>query len=261
VTKLIYIGGFGRSGSTLIEYLLSENPAVIACGEVLSALHASFSKNKCTCGRLTKDCPVWSTFKNDPSKCEGWSHQDLTLALFRQLATGSIMVDSSKTTWGSSFAPFALVSELSDDFRLIHLVRDPRAVCWSALKKAARAKKIIRSKSLFCGATLLHWWLANLSSELFGLMHASQYSRVRYEELVRLPRVVISQLLPCGNYKLEVSGGGTNRHQLYGNRMRRSKLSIDSLKEDSDWMTEMPSGLQLLAYILSWPLNVKYGYR
>jgi hypothetical protein len=38
VTKLVYIGGYGHSGSTLLEYLLAASPKVIACGEVASVL-------------------------------------------------------------------------------------------------------------------------------------------------------------------------------------------------------------------------------
>jgi hypothetical protein len=38
VTKLVYIGGYGHSGSTLLEYLLAASPKVVACGEVASVL-------------------------------------------------------------------------------------------------------------------------------------------------------------------------------------------------------------------------------
>jgi len=33
VPRLIYIGGYGHSGSTLLEYLLAASPEVVACGE------------------------------------------------------------------------------------------------------------------------------------------------------------------------------------------------------------------------------------
>ena len=38
VTKLVYIGGYGHSGSTLLEYLLAASPEAVACGEVASVL-------------------------------------------------------------------------------------------------------------------------------------------------------------------------------------------------------------------------------
>ena len=38
MTKLVYIGGYGHSGSTLLEYLLAASPETVACGEVASVL-------------------------------------------------------------------------------------------------------------------------------------------------------------------------------------------------------------------------------
>jgi hypothetical protein len=34
VTKLVYIGGFGQSGTTLFEFLMTTSPDVVACGEI-----------------------------------------------------------------------------------------------------------------------------------------------------------------------------------------------------------------------------------
>ena len=59
MTRLVYIGGYGHSGSTLLEYLLAASPEVIACGEVASVRRERGRKAKCTCRRDIKDCPVW----------------------------------------------------------------------------------------------------------------------------------------------------------------------------------------------------------
>jgi hypothetical protein len=48
VPRLIYIGGYGRSGSTLLEYLLAASPQVDACGEVASVLRDRGRKKTCT---------------------------------------------------------------------------------------------------------------------------------------------------------------------------------------------------------------------
>ena len=37
--RVIYIGGYGHSGSTLLESLLTASPDVIGCGEVVGALY------------------------------------------------------------------------------------------------------------------------------------------------------------------------------------------------------------------------------
>jgi hypothetical protein len=45
MTKLVYIGGFGRSGSTLLEVLMAANPEVVACGQVGLFSRRSLTKN------------------------------------------------------------------------------------------------------------------------------------------------------------------------------------------------------------------------
>jgi hypothetical protein len=264
VTKLIYIGGYGRSGSTLLEYLLSANPTVAACGEVSSALGRLHRKEKCTCGQL-RNCPVWGSFRENASKLQGWTHRELTLALLGQLSTEyAVMVDSSKTTWGSTTAPFGFRRALGEDFRLVHIIRDPRAVYWSALKKAISEDKVRGSRSLHW-STLFGWWTANLACELFGWMYPDQYVRLRYEDLARSPRDVINGLLSCisvnGECSFESLGTGRNRHQFRGNRMRSRPLSLESIKEDVTWQANMPAPTRRLAFLLSWPLRLRYGYR
>lgn len=137
MTRLVYIGGYGRSGSTLLEYLLTANPAIAACGEVASVLKKRpRKKKKCTCGRLIGQCPVWG-FLDLSSSHAAWGHAKLTLALVENSAHRyAAMVDFSKTSWGSLTAPFSLQRRLGQRFQLLHVVRNPSAVCWSAVKRA-----------------------------------------------------------------------------------------------------------------------------
>jgi hypothetical protein len=264
LTKLVYIGGYGHSGSTLAEYLMTASPQVIASGEVASASRESIQKEWCTCGELTESCPIWSSFVVDPLRSRRWKHQDLTIALLESVADRyAVLIDSSKTAWHSTAAPFALRRRLGDDFQLVHIVRDPRAVSWSALKKAERRGET-RSGPLQCIFTTLGWWTANLACELFGLIYPRQYVRLSYEEMVRAPcdamSTVLEMVLPGGGYDFESLGMGGNRHQLYGNRMRSRRLSLNVIKEDQAWRTDMPASYRHLVEALSWPLQERYGY-
>jgi len=95
VTKLVYIGGYGHSGSTLLEYLLAASPEVVACGEVGSVLRERRRKSKCTSGRETGDCPVWGRLLASPALLDGMSHEDLALALLAQdRGAHALLVDS-----------------------------------------------------------------------------------------------------------------------------------------------------------------------
>jgi hypothetical protein len=79
---------------------------------------------------------------------------------------------------------------------LLHLTREPVAVCWSALKQKKRQHGAVHKKSfldaLRCGWIVLGWSIANLSCELFRKLYPRQYVHLRYEDLARSP------VEPCG---------------------------------------------------------------
>jgi hypothetical protein len=48
----MYIGGYGHSGSTLLEYLLAASPEIVACGEVSSVLRERGRQRPLTAGAM-----------------------------------------------------------------------------------------------------------------------------------------------------------------------------------------------------------------
>jgi hypothetical protein len=112
--------------------------------------------------------------------------------------------------------------------------------------------------------TLLGWWIANLSCELFAWLYPSQYLRARYEDFAYDPRTALDTLfnvvLPDQLWQLAEIGMSDNRHQLYGNRMRRQRLLFSDVRIDIRWKSEMPRAYRQLIAILTWPLRAKYGY-
>jgi hypothetical protein len=267
VTKLVYIGGYGHSGSTLLEYLLAANPKVVACGEVASVLRERGRKVKCTCGRQVTLCPVWGPLLASTETLDGMTHERLARALLAQDGGAhAILIDSSKTAWHSAAVPFRLAKELGRDFRLVHLVRDPRAVSWSAVKKSGRrgTRPLMPLRS---GSAALGWWVANLACEQFGRAYPDRYVRVRYEDLARAPaetmRGLFAEILPGSpgsEWRADNIGGSGNRHQLYGNRMRSASLSLAEVKEDTGWARDMPGAYRWLVSALTAPLRRRYGY-
>jgi len=267
MTKLAYIGGYGHSGSTLLEYLMTFNAAVAACGEVVSAIRKG-RKEKCTCGKVAKDCPVWSVRFKSSARDDGWTHQDLLLALLENVSADcAVMIDSSKTARGAAATPFRMRRKLGANFLLIHNIRDPRGVCWSVLKQATRKAK--RERRSLPNSTMLYavsaagWWASNLSCELFGWLYPDQYVRVRYEDLTRLPQRVLNDLygsLLLESQSLMAAAPNGNRHQLHGNRMRHKELSLPEIKEDGAWRSEMPPLDRRIVSYLTFPLRRRYAY-
>jgi hypothetical protein len=269
VTKLIYIGGYGHSGSTLLEYLMTGCPAVMACGEVSSCIRERAGKQRaCSCGRVATDCPVWSFFFASDDATP-WSHVRLASALAgRAEGHYSAIVDSSKTAWGSLGAPFRMKRKFGSEFILVHLVREPAAVCWSVFKqKNLRAERLGRRLPRYattCGWTALGWWFANLSCELFGRMHPRQYICLRYEDLARSPATTLpalfEQLLPNAPWHFGEAQTPDNRHQLHGNNARFRALKIEDVREDCKWKTEMPVKYAKMVASLTHLLRLRYGY-
>ena len=263
MATLIYIGGYGRSGSTLLEYLMTANPKLVACGEVASCLRTT-RKSRCTCRQPVKECPVWDLFFSPSSQASGWTHRNLTLALLEHVSGDyQLMVDSSKTAWASMGMPFRLKQRLGQNFHLIHIVRDPRAVCWSLIQ-GERKSPALYHRTLRCVSSTIGWYLANLGCEFFRLFYSAQYVRVRYEDLARSPDEVLqklfSRLLPDIPWDPEAIGNNNNRHQLHGNRMRKRQLSIRTVQEDIRWRNEMPLSYRRLVATLSWLLRSRYRY-
>ena len=173
--RVIYLGGLGRSGSTLLERLLGELPGVCACGEVVHLWQRGVTANeRCGCGLEFSACDFWSQVGKQAFG--GWDKLDIArtghlkhavdrirmiprLALragltsrfrsdlaeysqnyvrvYRAIADVSgcdAVVDSSKH---ASLA-FCLSSCPDIDLRVIHVVRDSRAVAYSWTTKVAR---------------------------------------------------------------------------------------------------------------------------
>jgi hypothetical protein len=269
VAKLIYIGGYGRSGSTLLEYLLTTHPSLVACGEVQRSFFRFEVKKErlCTCGQTLPACPVWGPFRRRWDELKGLPVDELTLVLLESVSADyEVMVDSSKTAWGSFSIPWRLSRRIGRDFLLVHLVRDPRGVCWSSIRTPWRSKKSRRPSPPIITAlrAAVGWTAANLACEIFRWRHPDRYLRVRYDDLVRTPHEVIGTILhrmgvtPPESRLLSESNG--NRHQLHGNAMRFKSLSLSDVKKDVAWRTAMPKAYRFLVTILCWPLSLRYGY-
>ena len=218
-------------------------------------------KAKCTCRRDIKDCPFWAPLFASPATLDGMSHTELALTLVAQNGGAhDVLVDSSKTAWRSIGVPFRLARELGQDFKLVHLVRDPRAVSWSAVKKAKRrgARPLLAMR---CALTAAGWWIANLGCQRFGQNYPGRYLRLRYEDLARSPmRDLFAKLLPGSEWRADEIGGSNTRHQLYGNRMRAASLSLAEVKEDAGWQRDMPDSVRALVALLTASLRWRYGY-
>ena len=169
---VVYLGGFGRSGSTLVERVLGSAVGWVNVGELVDlARSVAPGDELCGCGTPFSRCPFWSEVGD--VAFGGWSPElldrltvmhrgsarqrhlpgllakrgepsaDLTglrdayARIYRAVAevTGSdVVVDASK---GPALGQ-ALAGAPGVDLRVLNLVRDPRAVAWSWSKVVER---------------------------------------------------------------------------------------------------------------------------
>jgi hypothetical protein len=242
--ELIYIAGYGRSGSTLLERLLQFQPFVHACGEMTNFFRIYGSdSSRCSCGQSLVNCEFWGgiaqkLFKQDFSvqkfpyygklqkKREAhWSHggsfaplryqdtyanlmQPFFEALARHPYENHVLIDSSKTAYSTPFRPIAISQLGQFRVRVIHLVRDPRGVVWSVKKGLNRKLEAGKKEKAQLAVTraIAGWIFANRSANrLKDFFGEDNYFLIKYEDLVVDPAQVLSSISTNWNFDLQQS--------------------------------------------------------
>jgi hypothetical protein len=290
--KVLYIAGWGRSGSTILGNILGEIDGFFHAGEVGKICKIGLSYNwNCGCGLPFKQCKLWKRIlKNIQLK----KHTKMMLSLERcvhnrqvplliinpkykrisrkiknktpileelyksiQYVTHSkVIVDSSKTV---SYA-YVLNKISKINLYIIHLVRDPRAIAYSWRKK-------IKQMHIFSPTySSINWLNRNIASEFFKKEKNINFLQISYENFITEPKKIIRNILNfveekasnlpfVDKYKVKLN---TN-HTIWGNP-NRIKTGIIKLKFDNEWKTKMKLKHKLLVTILTFPLLLKYGY-
>jgi hypothetical protein len=179
--------------------------------------------------------------------------------------TGSrVIVDSSKEPahgYAMSLVPGV-------DFRVVHLIRDPRAAAYSWLKKkpqpdSEEIEHMVRFSPAKSSALWDSW---NASAEALWRRTPERYLRLRYEDFVADPRRSFERILkllgeegaePPLVGKREVKLGIS--HTVSGNPNRFDTGAVE-LRPDHAWISEMTPRDKALVTVLTSPLLYRYGY-
>jgi hypothetical protein len=230
--KVLYIAGFGRSGSTILANSLGQIGGFFSGGEMnFIWKHALIENRLCGCGRPSRECPVWNAVfdeafggmenvdakeimrlqysgartrhipmmltKGGREKLEARMGKFLNYSgrLYEavQSATNSrVIVDSSKEP--AYGRAISMIPEV--DLRVLHLVRDPRAAAYSWLKKKEQPdseyREFMHQKSATDSAVLWDAW--NVATETMW-RPSSKYMRLRYEDFVAAPKQSFRNIL------------------------------------------------------------------
>lgn len=217
-----FVGGVGRSGSTLLCRMLHRLPSCVHVGEVCYLWRRGILENlPCSCGQPFLDCPFWTEVGQ--VGFGGWDQVDaanaerqrrrlgagkelvraavgrpsgrpddlaaytgLTGTLFRavrQVSGCSVIIDNSKV---ASEALLRLRTE-GLDTKVVHLVRDSRGVTHSRSKQVPREDIENRQMARVApGKTVARWLLFN--ALLTAICRRSgERALLRYEDFVADP--------------------------------------------------------------------------
>lgn len=304
LARVLFVGGSGKSGSTLLGALLGERQALLNVGE----MNLYWSKRldpseRCGCGAALAECPFWAAVAADleddgvdpvrmavlaerleapralPHVLSRRRGGDKS-AVWAELATGTaklyraayrhsganFLVDGSKLA-----THLSLLRDLpATDVRVLHLIRDGRAVAWSWERKRRRARAgsqegsgMRRHGSVL--ADLVIWHVQNFAIAMLsrGFVHAT---RVQYEAVAMAPVRTLSRALACLNVEAPASADAANRlagecgHAIGGNDRVRFARKETPVVVDQSWRREL-RGLRLWLWsLLAAPGLLLFGY-
>jgi hypothetical protein len=231
--RVVYIGGLGRSGSTLLDRMLGQIPGFFSGGEIRDLWQRSLKENLlCGCGEPFRTCPVWREIGQ--RAYGGWDNvdPDEVLALVRSVDRHALLplllkpelwppfarkveryaailgplfqaigdVSGGATIIDSSKAPstaFLLRQVPGIRLSVIHLVRDSRGVAYSWSKKVARPDAPGREMYMHQyhpPRIAFRWMTRNTMMEILGRAGVPEV-RLRYETLIREPRAELVRVL------------------------------------------------------------------
>ncbi|MBC7815532.1 MAG: sulfotransferase [Planctomycetaceae bacterium] len=190
-----------------------------------------------------------------------------TEALYQAIAEvsgKSVVVDSSKHPLRG-----ALLAHLQGiDLRLVHLVRDARAVTWSRKKALDADKKSgvqLAIKPRPAWYSVAYWAFVNVLSLIICLFRRRQSLRMRYEDFVAEPQAQLDRIgRVCGlDYSATAQALLTGEslkveHPIAGNRMRM-KGSV-TLKPDWEWRERLPARDRAVCWLCAGWLLLAFGY-
>ena len=232
-TKVLYIGGYMRTGSTLLGRLLGQLDGWFCTGELRRIWEESFAQDQpCGCGAPFKECDFWRDVITEayggfdgvdmerirhlklhvdrmryiPHLVSPWKGAaygkslaeyaailDRLYAGVQKVTRSRVIVDSSKD---ASYA-YTLANLPGVDFYAVHLVRDSRAVAYSWLRKKVKHEtptgETVYMPQITPAASAAGWMRANLLFEPLRLR--VRYLTVRYEDLLDAPALVVGRIL------------------------------------------------------------------
>lgn len=296
--KVLYFAGSGRSGSTIFNIILGNHPQIFGGGELQNMCEVYNASKICSCQAPLINCKFWSSVMNDwlskvdddniDSGLKKWGniegvfslkswlkmyfgigqkskefeeYLNSTTEFYRSLQYHSnkeIVVDISK----NPLRAWALEKNPNIDLRMVHLVRDGRAVAWS-LKKNAKEQN--RKRPTWRAA--MFWVVINRLTNLVR-SKVEHKTVVRYEDFIENPGIILKQIGLMSEVdfssiinKIESNDDFVIEHVMAGNAIRKANTIKFQTSNSEGWKNKLRPGSKSLFKTLSFSSLKKFNYQ
>ena len=295
---VLYLAGTGRSGSTVLAGVLGEVDGFFFAGEVRYLWQRGLVENRlCGCGQPLTRCEFWGAvleraygsraidaraiaaeqrrairMRRLPALLVGrpaasTEHLNRLARLYRAIADESgarVVVDSSKLP-----AYGRLLRAVPDlDLRVVHLVRDPRAVAYSWQRQKAQPDRgtpgYMQQRSPL--ATAVMWTVMNGATPRLLDSGGEHFTEMRYEDFAAAPRASVDSILALAGangarapFADERTVRMSGNHSVAGNPDRLATRDVE-IRPDAEWTTRLTRANELVTTAGALPLLHRYRY-
>jgi hypothetical protein len=236
---VVFIAGFGRSGSTLLAQVLGQLPGFVSVGELRHLWLRGVVENQlCGCGEPFRSCAFWRKVADQGFGGVSWEsladiaqlqtrvdairlipqvffewmrsaayRSDLReycqklASLFRGIheASGKAIIVDSSKT---PMHGRLLLETPGVRLHVIHLTRDSRAVAYSWQRKKERPEIHWKQEVMprYGALKSAMWWNgANATAEWLA-RRAATFVQFRYEDFLKSPRATLSEFLQAAHF-------------------------------------------------------------
>lgn len=267
--KVLYILGSGHCGSTMLNLLMNGHRQMIGLSEI-EQFDEHFEPDSDRPDYRAFYQGVRQRFEPDAGitleelkltpgplrKLEDWKkshmpawqkHNTAILRAIQAQSGAACLVDASKSP--NRLALLLDCPEL--DVRVVHLVRDGRAVMNSYYRKGLRKSWVLRK---WIAVSLSPWMLRKRVAK-------DRWMRLHYEQLAGDPTKQLTKICEWAGFEFEPEMLNMHEHAhfgLGGNRMQHRKDT--SIRLDEKWRKEFKLADRLRFALLGGPINAYYGY-
>ena len=296
--KIVAISGSGRTGSTLLSLLLSQNRSIFNLGQLRDLWAAWAVDAPCSCGHRLSGCPVYSvvirdvfgappdaglqsirgemkSFFRDAARLHDWSAAGAVAALGARHAVfltrlGTVLDALQRTTDATEFVDASKSPEMAlafamtpgTDLWVLNLVRDPRAIAVSWARRRQR---------VFAGWEFSRTWVRRqrvLSRWSRSL--GTRFIEVRYEDFATDARSTVervqgwAELAPApqvfqSSDRATISWAGQHLYPPANERVLAERASEVTIAPADDWRDRRHWLQHAIALLATHPYGARYA--